>query len=135
MGNDKYDYNKEHTRNNTPHYLYRILILFLSPVFSGFNVLILSLSDEYRALMVYGIVLFIVFAVIGVINIFDNRMGMKSLAAVIVWILIYLGSSVLMLCYMPFAKAAVVLGTEILLFSAVLTVTTVKNRSNKNKRT
>ena len=55
--------------------------------------------------------------------------------AVIVWILIYLGSSALMLCYMPFAKAAIVFGTEILLFSAVLTVMTVKNRSNKNKRT
>ena len=134
MGNDKYDYNKEHTRNNTPHYLYRILILFLSPVFSGFNVLILSLSDEYRALMVYGIVLFIVFAVIGVINIFDNRMGMKSLAAVIVWILIYLGSSVLMLCYMPFAKAAVICGTEILLFLAAFVVIAVKSRSDKNKR-
>lgn len=127
----------EHKRSSTPHYLHRTLILFLSPIFSGFNVLILSLSDEYRDLMVYGIVLFIVFAVIGVINIFDNRMGMKSLAAVIVWILIFLGSSALLMFYMPFAKAAIICGTEILLFLAAFTVITVKsrsNRSNKNKR-
>ena len=133
MGN-KYDYNKEHTRSNTPHYLQRILILLLCPVFSGFNVLALSLSDEYRDLLVYGIVLFIVFAVTGVINIFDNRTGMKSLAAVIVWVLIYLASSALLLFYMPFAKAAVICGTEILLFLAAFIVIAVKSRSDKNKR-
>lgn len=90
----KNKYESEHSAANTPNFILRTVLLFFSALYSGINGLvyvIVRLSEE-RGAIIWGIVLCAVFAGAAVLNIFDNRSGMKSLFAVIVWLVIYAGS-------------------------------------------
>ena len=91
MRNNKYD--TEHSYVNTPEFGLRTVLLFFSALYTGINVLVFTLTylPGDREMLISGIILCVLFAGIGVINIFDNRKGMKSRTAVIIWLVIYTG--------------------------------------------
>ncbi len=89
MRNNKYD--TEHSYVNTPEFGLRTVLLLLSALYTGINVLVFTLTylPGDREMLIWGIILCVLFAGTGVINIFDNRKGMKSRTAVIIWLVIY----------------------------------------------
>ena len=89
MRNNKYD--TEHSYVNTPEFGLRTVLLLLSALYTGINVLVFTLTylPGDREMLIWGIILCVLFAGAGVINIFDNRKGMKSRTAVIIWLVIY----------------------------------------------
>ena len=100
----------EHRYANTPHFVLKTVLLFLFPSFSGINffafiAFLLSCTGgtgngSDRELLICGIMILAFFVFTGILNVFDNRGGMKTLTAVIIWAAVYAASAVL-----PFVPA------------------------------
>ena len=103
MRSDRFE--SRHECANTPHYVLKTALLLLFPAFTGVNffafcAFLLSftggiISEDDREILILGIIILALFVFVGILNVFDNRKGMKTPTVVIIWAVVYTGSAVL----------------------------------------